>query len=47
MICWMIVVTVDQKKAPRTGCAGEFPAGSNRTEMEFGPADEGGLMIVR
>ncbi|KAA8591914.1 hypothetical protein FQN60_017288, partial [Etheostoma spectabile] len=35
---WLWLITVDWEEAPRTGCAGGFPAGSNRTAMESRPA---------
>ena len=41
----MMVITVDWEGAPRTGCAGGFPAGSNRTVMESRPA-EGAVVLV-
>lgn len=30
----MMVIIMDWKRAPRTGCAGGFPAGSNGTAMD-------------
>lgn len=41
----MMVITVDWEGAPRTGCAGGFPAGSNRIVIESRPA-EGVVEVV-